>query len=141
MSIGQAPATRRRPQDRFLLWLGTVIALGASVAYLIQILVLKRLTTPLYLDVLGWIALIAVVVAMIQAPSLRRALVAVPIAVIAGAEIWIVTIGSALPSYQGPLGSGLVFPSFAAERTNGGSFTEADLRGQPTLLTFFRGRW
>lgn len=141
MSTATLPSSHPGRPGRLLLWLSAILSLGALVAYLVQLLYFHRLTVPWYLAWLGGAALFAAIVSVIRSPSILRGLIALPFALLAGAEIWIVTSGSALPTYDGPLLAGTAFPTFSAKRATGAIFSDAELRGRPTVLTFFRGRW
>jgi cytochrome oxidase Cu insertion factor (SCO1/SenC/PrrC family) len=81
------------------------------------------------------------IVGFCKRPSVLRGIGGLVVVILGAFQIFMVVYGSLLPKYEGPVVAGMAFPPFAAERAGGGTFTDADLRGQPTVLTFFRGRW
>lgn len=124
-----------------MLILGAATVAAAVGGWMIQLLVLKRMTVPWYVPVLGGIAVLLALASFLKSPGVVRGLLAILVAAIGGLTGALVIRGSLLPKYDGPVAVGASFPAFVAERAGGGKFTDADLRGQPTILTFFRGRW
>jgi hypothetical protein len=103
--------------------------------------VLKKLVTAWYVPVLGALAVVLALVGFFKRPSILRGVGALVVVLLGGFAAHMVIFESRLPVYEGPVAVGQAFPEFAAERAGGGTFTAADLRGQATVLTFFRGRW
>jgi cytochrome oxidase Cu insertion factor (SCO1/SenC/PrrC family) len=87
------------------------------------------------------LAAILAVVAFAKSPSIGRGVLALIVAGLGVLEAFFVARATLLPKYHGPIAIGSSFPAFAAQRANSAKFTDADIRGRPTVLTFFRGRW
>jgi len=138
MSANSPPAARPGRRELVLAFLTVAVAIAA---WIFQLLVLKRLTIPWYVPVLGGIGILLALASFWKSPGVVRGVLALVVAAIGGLAGALVIGGSLLPKYDGPIAAGLPFTAFEAELAGGGRFTEADLRGQPTILTFFRGRW
>lgn len=134
-------ATRPIKPARRQLILAALVVAAAIGGWTFQMLALKRLTVPWYVPALGFIGVLLALASFWKSPGVLRGLLALLVATIGGLAGALVIRGSLLPKYDGPIAVGAPFPAFVAERAGGGQFTDADLRGQPTVLTFFRGRW
>ena len=131
---------RTRPGRRALGY-GALLAGLAIGAWMVQILVLKVLVVAWYVPVMGAAAALLAIIGFCRSPTVLRGVLALVVAPLGAFEVWFVIRGSLLPNYAGPIAVGSPFPAFTAEGADGGMFTDADLRGQPTVLAFFRGRW
>jgi hypothetical protein len=137
-----SPPTVRRPTGRAWLLAGVALALLGPVLYYLQLAVARLVTVPWYLPVVGTAAAVLALVAVRRGRTVWRLLGLVFCVLLAGLEWFIVLTGARLPAYAGPVAVGQPFPAFAVTRSDGGSFTQEDLRGeQNTVLVFFRGRW
>lgn len=128
------------PGRRWLLFAALLAALAIGV-WMMQLFVLRSTALPWYVPVLGAGAVILAAAAFWRKPSLVRGLMALLVVAVGGFEVVFFAYGSLLPKYEGPAKSGAQFPAFSAVRADGTPFTDAELRGHPTVLTFFRGRW
>lgn len=129
--------SRRRPY--FVL--GIVIFVGALAAYVFQTLVLKQLATPWYVPIMGTIAVLFMLGAVVRRRSFVRIAALAFFALLMGLE-WFYLVVTRTPQYTGPARAGANVPAFAASFADGAAFTDDTLRqGKPTLLVFFRGRW
>lgn len=138
MSHAQSRAAR---PGRRQLTLAAGLVLVALGGWIVQLFVFRRLTTPWYVPMLGIGGGLLALFSFWQSPGTKRGLASFGVAAIGGLAGLLVIHGSLLPRYDGPIAEGAFFPAFVAERAGSGTLTEADLRGQPTVLTFFRGRW
>jgi len=126
---------------RGMLALGFLFVVLAVVAWTIQLLVLKLLIVPWYVPPLGVLGALLACTAFIKSPSLGRGVLAAFVACLGVLEAYFVLRATLLPEYRGPIAVDSSFPAFSAQRADGATFTDADLRTRPTVLTFFRGRW
>jgi hypothetical protein len=134
------PAVRRHP-GRLLALAGVGLALLAPVLYVLQLRA-GLLTLPWYLPVVGTAGAVLALLAVVRGRGVWRLLGLAFCALLAGLEWALVLVAARLPAYSGPVAAGQPFPTFAVTRSDGGSFTQDDLRGeQKTVLVFFRGRW
>jgi hypothetical protein len=130
-----------RSRGRGYLWLGILLAVLAIGLTVLQY-ALRLLIMPWHLPILTTLGALLVVLALARRGSVTRVLVLLLVVALAGFEWWFVALASKLPSYQGPARAGEPAPAFQTTLADGSSFTEQDLRdGQPTVMTFFRGRW
>lgn len=132
-------ANERGVSSRRLLLLGVALAIVGVVIYAIQIAA-KRLTVPWYLPATATVAALLLAVSLWRARSVWRVVLLLLMLLLAGAE-WSFLLATRLPPYTGPIAVGKPFPAFATTRADGRPFTERDLRGDKSVLVFFRGRW
>jgi hypothetical protein len=129
-------------RGRWLGVLGVGLLLGGVIAYMVQFFVLGRLTTPWYAPILGTLAVLLMIAAFVERPTVARGLGAVLIGLLCAAEWYFLLVIAAVPAYAGPAQAGMAAPAFTTTVADGRAFTDADLRqGTPTVLLFFRGRW
>src|SRR5262245_27015405 len=141
MTSAMASGIRAARPGRRLLGVSALLVLATMITWIVQIYVFKQLTVPWYVPVLGVLAASLAIVSFAKSPSIRRGVLAALIAALGIFEAFFVIRATLLPEYHGPIAIGSPFPAFSVERAGSGRFNEADLRGQPTVLTFFRGRW
>jgi cytochrome oxidase Cu insertion factor (SCO1/SenC/PrrC family) len=111
------------------------------VLYIAELTVLHRLAVPWYAAVLGTVAALLAVAALVRARTVTRGVIALLLILLAGFE-WFFLAEMKLPTYDGPVAAGALFPAFASTRADGSPFTDNDLKdGRNTVLVFFRGRW
>jgi hypothetical protein len=137
-----APATR---SSRFGAWLLFLAGVGLFVlgpaAYVLQFR-LKNLGTPWYLPLMATVGVALAGLSLRRRGGIVRAILLVPLILVCGFEWFAIGIASRSPAYAGPATPGNKVPGFTAHLADGTTFTEADLvRGSPSVLLFFRGRW
>lgn len=131
-----------RSRARWALWLGIFCLFGGIAAYVVQLLVLHRTTTPWYLLATATIGFLLVLFAAICRPTILRVLTLLVVAAIGAAQWHLILHEAKQPAYVGPVKTGLPLPEFQAKRADGSAFTRTDLQGdQATALVFFRGHW
>jgi hypothetical protein len=132
----------QRSAGRLALWLGLVVGLLGPGLYVAQLLLLRRLTTPRYMPILGTVGVVLVLFALVRRRGVLRFLVAGLLLFLAAGEWWFLLWGSRLSPYTGPVTVGQHFPKFRTTLADGSSFDETRLPGkQATVMVFFRGRW
>ncbi|MGI8981300.1 MAG: hypothetical protein ACR2FY_18900 [Pirellulaceae bacterium] len=136
-----APAEKRRYPGRLYLWLGILAAVAGPVIYTLQIQY-KSLFAPWYVPILATLGVLLIAWSLAQCRTFWRWGAAGMATLLAGLIWLMMLVGFAMPTYNGPATVGQVFPSFETNLAGGGSFQQADLRGdKDTILLFFRGRW
>ncbi len=129
------------PRGRWFCVLGMLITWGAIGGYLAQ-LAMKQLVVPWYVAIFGTIGTGLMLLGFLQRPTVWRGMGLLLVAAVCGMEWWYLTALSKVPEYAGPAAIGAAIPAFSTTLADGRPFTDDDLRqGQPTVLTFFRGRW
>jgi hypothetical protein len=126
---------------RLLVRLGIALAVLPIVAFLIQSMVLKIQRVPWYVPLLCTIGALCFVAAFAQRRSLGRVIGMALVGLLAAGQWYMFGVLMALPAYTGPVAVDKPFPVFQTTKSDGTAFTQADLRDQTTVLTFFRGRW
>jgi hypothetical protein len=140
MTTTPAVETPRSTGRRYL-WYGLGLTFLGAIAYLLQVAVLKHLTTPWYVPVLTTIGAGLAAYSLWQRPTFWRGFVGLLLLVLAGFE-WAFLFATRLPAYDGPVTIDQPVPAFRTKRADGSPFTFRDLQtGQNTVLLFFRGRW
>jgi len=119
---------------------GLALVLLSPAFYNFQVFALRQFVTPWYVAVLGTAGVLLMLMAVARRWTvLRLVLLAVCVVLVAFEWFFLVSL-SRSPAYSGP-GAGQAAPAFAAVRSDGTPFTSADLRGQATVLLFYRGHW
>ncbi len=122
--------------------LGILLAVGGLVIYGVQFGVLAILTVPWYAPALATIGVVLMIYAVVRRRTAMRIVGLVLVGILPAAELWYFASYSLLPEYNGPAIAGEPLPEFEIAWADGRPFDSADLSaGQPTVLTFFRGRW
>jgi hypothetical protein len=124
-----------------MVWLGGLLLIASFVFY-VGLLLLKVLKAPWFLPIFGTLGAICLVAALTRKVTWGRVVGVIAAGVLAGWQWHFLLAFSRLPAYTGPATSGQPFPAFVAKRTDGSTFTQANLQGdKSTLLVFFRGRY
>lgn len=130
-----------RPSGRLFVALGLAAGVLGIVAYLVQVSVLNRLSSPWYMPALATLGVGLVLVSLMRRRSIWRFL-ALGVALFVAVGTWGMLLGTPLPAYTGPLEVGKPFPAFRTVTAAGVPFTQQDLVGDTdSVLVFFRGRW
>jgi hypothetical protein len=133
---------RTSAPGRWSLGLGSILVVLGLVLYIVQLKVLKNLSTPWYVPLLGTAGVALLLVAVGQARSIWRILALLVFGLLVAGEWHFFLSGSRLPNYTGPVAAGGAFPAFAAVLADGSPFYQEQLKGeQNTVMVFFRGRW
>lgn len=126
---------------RVWVWLANLAMFGGLLAMVVQFAVVKQLGVPWYLAVLGTLGAVLMAVALVQRFALSRGLAVALFVVLAVLEWVALVVLVRLPAYAGPARVGEPIPAFTTTLADGSSFSDSDLRGGPSVLVFFRGRW
>lgn len=121
--------------------LANLAMFGGLLAMVVQFFVLKHLDVPWYMAVLGTLGAVLIAVAMFQRRSLFRGLALALFVALTALEWYTLVVLVRLPAYAGPARVGEPIPEFTTTLADGSSFSDRDLRGDPAVLVFFRGRW
>jgi hypothetical protein len=137
--VAGPPGTRSR--GRLFFWSGIGLFILGVVGAIIQY-ALKQLIVPWYMPILATVGAGLVLISCRQRPTVVR-IASLGLVGLACAFEWYFLIAlTRLPQYTGPAHVDSRVPAFTAMRADGSSFTDADLKQDPsTALVFFRGRW
>jgi peroxiredoxin len=98
--------------------------------------------TPWYLPIGGSLAALVVLWAVARQWRWWRLGIALGCVALAGLEWYFLLALTVLPAYTGPVAEGSTLPAFHASLADGTEINESHfLRGGPTALVFFQGRW
>lgn len=136
----QAPITKATRPGRWLFRLGWGLFFLGFVIYAVQFFALKQFVVPWYAPILGTVAVIAMLAAVIQQWTVLRIIGLLLCALLTAGQWQFLGWEMRAPEYAGPP-AGQKIPTFTAQRGDGSAFTDKDLLGQPTVLLFFRGHW
>ena len=132
-------STARHPGRTWLLW-GVLVALLGPVINMLLMFAAGILITPWYAPILGILGLVLVIVALVRSRSLWRWTAVVFVALLVAFQSWVV-LAMRTPAYTGPVRVGEPFPAFATMLADGSAFTQDGLKGEDTVMVFFRGRF
>ncbi len=140
-TIAASDTVARRSAARLHLWLGIALVVLGPALYFLQFQA-RIFRVPYYLPILGWVGVALLVWAMLRRFNVWRLAALALCALFVSMESFLFVLLSSVPAYAGPAKTGMPFPEFHAQRGDGSSFSQDDLRGsQNTALIFFRGRW
>ena len=134
-------ASPRPATGRTWVWLAHLAMFGGIIAMVVQLFVLKQLNVPWYMAVLGTLGVILMAVALFQRLGLLRGLLLAAFVALAVLEWYVLLVFVRLPAYAGSARVGEPVPAFTTTLADGTPFSDRDLRGGPSVLLFFRGRW
>jgi hypothetical protein len=134
-------AVRRTAPGKLLAWLGLAVVVLGVAAYMVQVFVFHRLTTPWYVPIAASIGAGLLILSLVQARTVWRVLGVILCVLLAGLEWYFVVWLSKLPPYNGPVEAGKPFPAFTTTLADGSPLKQDDLAGKKTVMVFFRGRW
>lgn len=137
-----APTTEPRPSTgRALLWTGLALAIIGIPLNFAQF-ALKWMVVPWYVPILTTLGAVLLLVSLRYRRTVVRMIAFVLVAAFGAFEWYALGVMMRLPEYTGPAVAMKKLPAFSTTLADGSPFTQVDLeQGQPTVLTFFRGRW
>jgi hypothetical protein len=135
------PADIPRSRHWLLFFAGIALFVVGPVWYVVQIR-LKNLGAAWYVPILSSAGVLLLILSVCRRRGIVRIVFLMLFATVCGSEWFILTVAARSPAYTGPAQPGRKVPQFAAQLSDGTSFTTAELeRGNSTVLVFFRGHW
>jgi hypothetical protein len=120
---------------------GIALFVVGPVWYVIQFR-LKNLGAAWYVPLLSSAGVFLLILSVWRRRGIVRTVFLMLFAIVCGFEWFVFTVAARSPAYTGPAQPGRKVPQFAAQLSDGTSFTTAELeRGNSTVLVFFRGHW
>jgi hypothetical protein len=139
--ITPVAAPPAKSAGRGLYWAGIavfVLAIAANVGQFAMHIVM----VPWYLPALFTLGSVLLLASIVRRRGVLRILTFGLLATLT-TFTWVFFISlSRLPAYEGPATVGQKMPEFQTALADGKTFSNKSLEdGQPTVMTFFRGRW